>query len=105
MNPVAMTIISPQKEYWPSQGLNQQPPVLKSCMLPTELWARPQIEVFADILNLTQNLKLVLERVENVGKGENAGYHHFLLFPHCFQQNSFPGTFPQCFQQHSFPRS
>ena len=20
-----------------------------------------------------------------VGKGENAGYQHFLLFPHCFQ--------------------
>ena len=38
MNSVAMTIINPQKEYWPSQGLNQQPPVLKSCMLPTELW-------------------------------------------------------------------
>ena len=19
------------------------------------------------------------------GKGENAGYHHFFLFPHCFQ--------------------
>ena len=25
MNPVAMTIISPQKEYWPSQGSNQRP--------------------------------------------------------------------------------
>ena len=30
MNPVAMTIINPRKEYWPSQGSNQQPPVLKS---------------------------------------------------------------------------
>ena len=37
MNPVAMTIIDPQKEYWPSQGLNQQP-LLKSAMLSTELW-------------------------------------------------------------------
>ena len=27
----------------------------------------------------------LLERVENtVGKGENAGYQHFLLFPQCF---------------------
>ena len=29
-------------------------------------------------------------RVENiVEKGENAGYQHFLLFPHCFQKASF----------------
>ena len=28
----------------------------------------------------------VFDRVKNtVGKGENAGYHHFLLFPQCFQ--------------------
>ena len=27
MNPVAITIISPQREYFPSQGSNQQPPV------------------------------------------------------------------------------
>ena len=38
MNPVAMTIINPQKEYWPSNGSNQQPPVLKSTTLPTELY-------------------------------------------------------------------
>ena len=38
MNPVAMTIINPQKEYWPTQGSNQRPPVLKSAMLQTELW-------------------------------------------------------------------
>ena len=25
----------------------------------------------------------------NVGKGENAGYQHFLLFPHCFQHICF----------------
>ena len=38
MNPVAMTIINPRKEYWPSQGSNQRPPVLNSQTLPTELW-------------------------------------------------------------------
>ena len=38
INLVAMTIINPRKEYWPSQGSNQQPPVLKSATLPTELW-------------------------------------------------------------------
>ena len=29
----------------------------------------------------------VFDRVENIaGKGENAGYQHFLLFPQCFQK-------------------
>ena len=36
-------------------------------------------------MNATEKLKFVLERVENiVGKGENAGYWHFLLFSQCF---------------------
>ena len=38
MNPVAMTIINPRKEYWPSRGSNQRPPLLQSATLPTELW-------------------------------------------------------------------
>ena len=38
MNPVALTIINPRREYWPSHGSNQRPPVLKSATLPTELW-------------------------------------------------------------------
>ena len=38
MNPVAMTIINPGKEYWPSRVSNQRPPVLKFATLPTELW-------------------------------------------------------------------
>ena len=34
-----------------------------------------------DKLNVTEKLKFVLGRLENiVGKGENAGYQHFLLF-------------------------
>ena len=37
MNSIAMTIINPRKEYWPSPGLNQQPPVLKPATLLTEL--------------------------------------------------------------------
>ena len=33
----------------------------------------------------------VFNRVENtVGKGENAGFQHFLLFPQCFEKASFP---------------
>ena len=43
---------------------------------------------------LTEKLKFVLGRVENiVGKGENAGYKHFLLFPQCFQKASCTGSF------------
>ena len=38
MNPVAISIINPPKEYWPSWGSNQRPPVLKSATLLTELW-------------------------------------------------------------------
>ena len=38
---------------------------------------------------MTEKYKFTLERVENsVGKGENAGYQHFLLFPQCFQKAS-----------------
>ena len=33
MSPVAMTIINPRREYWPSRGSNQRPPVLKSSMI------------------------------------------------------------------------
>ena len=50
---------------------------------------------FADNkLNMTQKLKFAFGRVENiVGKGENAGYQHFLLFPQCFQKASLSGSF------------
>ena len=52
---------------------------------------RSKLKAFADNkINETEKLKFVLERVENiVGKGENDGYQHFLLFPQCFQKASF----------------
>ena len=38
-----------------------------------------------DKFKVSEKLKFVLGKVENiVGKGENAGYQHFLLFPQCF---------------------
>ena len=42
----------------------------------------PKLKAYAhDKMNVIAKLKLVLERVENiVGKGESAGYQHFLLF-------------------------
>ena len=45
-----------------------------------------------DKINVAQIMIPVFDRVENiVGKGENAGYQHFLLFPQCFQKASFFG--------------
>ena len=39
---------------------------------------------------MTEKEKCVLGRIENiVGKGENAGYQQFLLFPQCFQKTCF----------------
>ena len=48
----------------------------------------PKLKAFADDqLNVTQNVKVVFHRIENiVGKEENAGYQHFLLLPQCFQK-------------------
>ena len=53
-------------------------------------WSK--FKAFADDKMIeTQKLKFVLGRVENImGKGGNAGYQHFLLFPYCFLKLSFP---------------
>ena len=46
-----------------------------------------------DKISVIQKLNFWLGRVENiVGKGENAGYQHVLLFPQCFQKLSFSGS-------------
>ena len=52
-------------------------------------WSK--LKVFADnIFKPAQMAKFVLDRVENnVGKGENPGYKHFLLFQQCLQMPSF----------------
>ena len=49
-------------------------------------WSK--LKAFADgKINLKEKLKFDLGRAENiVGKGENAGYQHFLLFSQCFQK-------------------
>ena len=53
-----------------------------------------KLKVFADDkINVTQMIISVFDREENiVGKGENTGYQHFLLFPQCFETASFPDT-------------
>ena len=45
-----------------------------------------------DNLNVAKMAKFVYGRIENTGKGENAGYQHFLLFPQCFQMDSSSGS-------------
>ena len=52
-------------------------------------WSK--LKAFADDkINVTEKMKFVFGRVENiVGKGENAGYQHFHLFPQCFQEDLF----------------
>ena len=77
MNPVAMTIINPRKEYWSSWRSNQRPPVLKSAMLLTELWG-------SGIFRWPIFLKLWQEVENTVGKG----YLCFLLFPQGFKVES-----------------
>ena len=44
-------------------------------------------------LDITKVKISVFDQVENmVGKGENADYQHFLLFPQCFQKAAFSGS-------------
>ena len=53
-----------------------------------KMFDQSKLKEFADDkINVTQKLKFAGERVENfIGKGENAGYQYFVLFPQCFQK-------------------
>ena len=57
-------------------------------LLDDKILGLPKLKAFADDKsNVTQNIKDVFHRTKNiVGKEENAGYQHFLLFPQCFQK-------------------
>ena len=48
-----------------------------------------KLKAFADDKLKLAKMKIFLsDRAENtVGKGENAGYQHFLLFPQCFPKS------------------
>ena len=48
-----------------------------------------KLKAFADDKLNDAKMISLFDRVENtVGKGENAGYQHFLLFPQCFPKPS-----------------
>ena len=51
---------------------------------------RTKLKAFAeDKLNVAIMTISLFDKLENtVGKGENAGYQHFLLFPQCFSKLS-----------------
>ena len=53
-----------------------------------------KLKAFAiDQINVAQTLISIFDWIENiVGKGENAGYQHFLLFPQCFLKAYFFGS-------------
>ena len=43
---------------------------------------------------MAEKLEFVLRRVDNiVGKRENAGFQHFILFTQCFQKSLYTGLF------------
>ena len=52
---------------------------------------RTKLKTFADDkLNVAKMTISVINRVEDtLGKGENAGFQHFLLFPECFPKAFF----------------
>ena len=60
-----------------------------------KLLGLPKLKTFADNkMYVTKILKIGIRRVENiVGKGENTGYQHFLLYQKCFQKASFTRLF------------
>ena len=53
-----------------------------------------KLKAFADDkLNIARMMISVFDSEENnMGKGENAGSQHFLLFPQCFQKPSSLGS-------------
>ena len=55
---------------------------------------KSKLSAFADDkIKVAEYLKFVFGRIQNiVGKGENAGFQDFLLFPQCFQEASFSGS-------------
>ena len=55
---------------------------------------KSKLKAFADDkFKVIQIAKIFLDKIENiVGKEENAGYQHFLLFPQCFQKASSLGS-------------
>ena len=82
---------------WRKTLFNQLPimllsiPIFVNSLPNNKIFDWSKSKAFADDkINVTEKLKFVLGRVENIeGKWENAGYQHFLLFPQCFSKGFF----------------
>ena len=57
MNPVKMTINNARKEYLLSRASHQRPPVLKSAILPTELWGSAGVKSRDCMVNILKQVK------------------------------------------------
>ena len=54
-------------------------------------------------MNVNKKYRHAFARVESiVGKGESAGYQHFLLFPQCFQKAIYYGFLMWALQEKQF---
>ena len=100
----------PLEKVCPNLVLNLQPPDDQSDILTNELpglalgpfpkmtkfWMWPNwkhLQTPDDKLNIAKIMIPLFDRGENiVGKGENAGHQHFLLFPHFFPKPSSLGS-------------
>ena len=61
-------------------------------LLHTKFLDWSKVEGIVQAMNNVANrvIRYVSKRLENIkGKGENAGYQHFLLYPQCFQKALF----------------
>ena len=92
-----LSLNNPEEEGFWKQFLNQQLflfPPLRTLLLFNSFtndnlfldWSKLKALIADDKINMTEKLEFVLGQIEKiVGKGENACYQHFLLYPQCFQ--------------------
>ena len=86
MNPVSLTIINLCKKYWLSWQLNQRPPFLKSCTLPTELLGStllnpfPNKPWFSHVCSSTSLSKTLWEK-EKLLATSNLSFSHSVFYP------------------------
>ena len=97
MNGIYLYFVNKHLSSWPLLGLQlftTQSRLLTTLTLyqTTKFGTWSNMKAFSDvILNVVQMMICVTDCVENVEKGEYAGYQHFLLCPQCFRKASFPG--------------
>ena len=79
-----------QNTGWCGKGLKGNIGLSLKSLPNDKILDQSKFKAFADDkINVTKKLKFIFRRVENlVGKGENAGNQHFLLFPQRFQKLS-----------------